>query len=625
MQDNPILATLLLLGRPLVAHYFAEVVQIGDDLARALTRVGKTIETTKNPSPEAKVTWLMGIWLGQDHISTSPFAVKPPELVCSHFFEPAMQTHLNGKPFVGKGIARTSKAGKLTASVYSIVNGDLTETEGDYKDGAWAVNIDGFDPPGGGYSLACDFDDVSSALSPCIQQCLAEEPLLAIALSFIHKFPNGKEFQQALSGCLRESQAEHTLNAMSGEQMELIVFAAIQQASFHVSDRQIQGLLSFCKKLIDFLVPTKVSGKITPAQLHNWGIISEEKMLAMNKEEEEKVAEKERKKVRETRSCRSRKKNGNYSEEKGPERTFTQEGTLSLARSKAQALLKKAVADASPAYVLEENEQANAAIAEQHQHQEQPDREASQDSDKKCSNDKHANEAQASDSGDSDEDSDDSEDEAPDSGDSDEDSDDSEDERIDHEGDKAGAGEKHATADTTPKPPEVDVLSKEEGDDAGEVAQVQNLPHLDDVWETDVNEIVLPRMVPASSAEKPDWMNGFNNQSLKVLRDLHVAGLMPAETNARCDIGAYTWPFMETTTPTPLWRFEVKARSGNYTLKKGIQDLVEKCSDHKDEESRHHAMLIGISRNKTEVDMWKIKKGGFYYFRVVVIVSGMGA
>ena len=217
----------------------------------------------KKPSDKAKMAWLMGTWLGRRRLTTCPFSIHPPELVCGHFFEPALQTNVESSaPYVRNGIARTTcMPGPLSVSIYK----DPAQP----GNGAWILSREDGDDPCS--SMTNRFEDVASALLPCIQQCLAREPLLAIALSKEHRYEDGNAFRSALAACLEKSAAEHTLCAMSGEQIEVIMYAAIQQASgkqFGAS----QSLFAFCEQLIEFLEAKDDFRDINPREVQRWGI-----------------------------------------------------------------------------------------------------------------------------------------------------------------------------------------------------------------------------------------------------------------------------------------------------------------------------------------------------------------
>ena len=98
---------------------------------------------------------------------------------------------------------------------------------------------------------------------------------------------------------------------------------------------------------------------------------------------------------------------------------------------------------------------------------------------------------------------------------------------------------------------------------------------------------------------------------------------MPGAGNASCDIDAYKWPPAKKGDASLVWKFEVKARSGDYSKKDAIKDLVKKCGDHEEKEGLHHAMLIALRGTlKQELCVWMVEKQNQKYFRIVMLVSG---
>jgi hypothetical protein len=89
----------------------------------------------------------------------------------------------------------------------------------------------------------------------CIQQCLAREPLLAIALSTskCHRLKVEK-FRKGVHASFRDSLPGMTLGAMNGELFELIVFVALQQANGSgIKERNTIG--GFITSLVGYLSP----------------------------------------------------------------------------------------------------------------------------------------------------------------------------------------------------------------------------------------------------------------------------------------------------------------------------------------------------------------------------------
>jgi hypothetical protein len=135
----------------------------------------------------------------------------------------------------------------------------------------------------------------------------------------------------------------------------------------------------------------------------------------------------------------------------------------------------------------------------------------------------------------------------------------------------------------------------------------------------------MPWFVPACSANNDYAPKCFEDEDgsgdlITLLKDLNVAALVPGSVNASFDIDAYDWPpKLESSTPELLWKFEVKSRSNNYSMAKGMIDLIDKCGDKGEEIGEFNAMLVGVRyQTQSEVHMWKAGK----HHRIVVLVAG---
>lgn len=252
-MDTVDLQNILLGERPLLVHKFLE--NDADDIFDRLNQVGSNLCSQKrvDDKPSLKTIWLSGAWLAeQTGWATSPHKVTPPDLVRGHFFEPAMASLRNGMPHLQSGIAQLENvAGPLTATVYHIIAKD-TERQ---KSPLWVLaanygkGTDSREVAG----VAEKFYLIKEALSSCVQQCLVREPLLAVALSFQHRLDED-DFMSGIHDCFQTSISERSLGSMSGEQLELIIFAALQLANGQ--DYYNPATVSvFCERLVKYLSP----------------------------------------------------------------------------------------------------------------------------------------------------------------------------------------------------------------------------------------------------------------------------------------------------------------------------------------------------------------------------------
>ena len=74
-----------------------------------------------------------------------------------------------------------------------------------------------------------DFVGIESALSHCVQSCLAMEPVLAVTISISHSL-SGAEFRNAFAKVWKETQPQRTAGRVNGELNEYFMFAALQMA-----------------------------------------------------------------------------------------------------------------------------------------------------------------------------------------------------------------------------------------------------------------------------------------------------------------------------------------------------------------------------------------------------------
>jgi len=269
---------LLLRHRPLVIKRYLDLLrQDGMSIVERLENLGDTLTLEKNLLPENMFVWLTGVWLEQTSLPSSPYLLTAPDLVRNHFFEPAMLALDNGMPHVTNGSFRYSTiSSPLTVTIYNVSRVDVEPKE--RRTGPlWMItakkSLQGSQAEVSQTALATSYDHITNSMAYCAQQCLAREPLLAIALSFYHRL-NVEEFHKSITACYHESHAEYSLGAMSGEHLELITFAALQLANGNKLASK-NKLPSFVDSLIKYLSPLDVSAdrfKVKQGVLDKWGI-----------------------------------------------------------------------------------------------------------------------------------------------------------------------------------------------------------------------------------------------------------------------------------------------------------------------------------------------------------------
>ena len=258
--------------RPLLVHTFLQVFA-ENNILESLERVGARLCEQKNlfSNIGLKTMWLSGAWLAdRKGWSTSPHNIKAPDLVRGHYFEPAIVALDNRMPRLQGGISRIANVpGPLIATVYHIASSDTTTatlvtTAATTKRPLWVLSTEF--PAGSKAPIsatATDFGAVHAALSSCVQQCLAREPLLAIAMSTQHRLSEN-EFKQGITECFQASHAEHCLDSMSVEQLELVVFAALQLAN-GANIHEPLKVPDFCKNLLKYLAPNACGEQVMVA------------------------------------------------------------------------------------------------------------------------------------------------------------------------------------------------------------------------------------------------------------------------------------------------------------------------------------------------------------------------
>lgn len=163
-------------------------------------------------------------------------------------------------PWIAGGCGHHSTAGApLTLEIYGISADNLDDAND--SDGRWLVNLK--KESNHRAALTDDFNRIKYSLSTCIQQCLYHEPLLAIALSTCHR-PGVQDFHKGIYECFKESHAERTLCALSGEHLERVVFAALQVANGK-EIKKPNNLKKYLIELVKLLLPTPDTAKVKVA------------------------------------------------------------------------------------------------------------------------------------------------------------------------------------------------------------------------------------------------------------------------------------------------------------------------------------------------------------------------
>ena len=192
-----------------------------DDETKILQALADKIVNDKKLYSESKLIWLSGCWLeSQPKSPPSPFAIRSADLVRSHFFEPALATSKEGKrkpqPHMGRG---TTPRRRITGPLRIALQRYKHEQD------IWWVLLS--HTLQAGYSP--DFTGIESALSHCVQSCLAMEPILAVSLSIKHSFSPG-EFCTTFFNLWNETPLQQRGGAMDGVLNELLLFAVLQMA-----------------------------------------------------------------------------------------------------------------------------------------------------------------------------------------------------------------------------------------------------------------------------------------------------------------------------------------------------------------------------------------------------------
>jgi len=103
------------------------------------------------------------------------------------------------------------------------------------------------------------FDDIEMCFNNCTQQCLSQEPFLAVALSTVNM--NVETFQTTVS-TWKQSLVQRTVGGLDGELHELLFFAAIQLAS-HSKGIQLCGIMDFIQEVKCYICKAKQEVTLT--------------------------------------------------------------------------------------------------------------------------------------------------------------------------------------------------------------------------------------------------------------------------------------------------------------------------------------------------------------------------
>jgi hypothetical protein len=180
---------------------------------------------------QSMMIWRTGAWLERTLITPSPFRLQPADLVKGHFFEPAVVTVVGeDRPYVGRGLEQILT---VSSSLRLFINRAKVD-----KNVFWSVSLsknpDKACPKfsDNNSSISESFAGVEYTLSHCVQQCLAREPLLAVALSTIQCDTRPDQLFSGVKEIWKESSVQHSTGSVDGELNELMSFLAIQHACY---------------------------------------------------------------------------------------------------------------------------------------------------------------------------------------------------------------------------------------------------------------------------------------------------------------------------------------------------------------------------------------------------------
>ena len=234
-----------------------------------LSELASTIRTQRRLSDEAKLIWLSGCWLSSmSPLPPSPFAMGPADLVKDHFFEPALAVSEQDNIYMGLGNTHLQR-----------IPGPLQMVLQHYEDAesAWWFLASNCNQAG----FSSDFEGIESALSHCVQPCLATEPVLAVSLSICHEVLPEK-FHEEFSKLWNSSLQQRTIGSLGGSLNDYFFFAALQMACHGINrnERLFPNTLSaasMVKRLWEYLSPGQQgppSGYILRTATYNnikWG------------------------------------------------------------------------------------------------------------------------------------------------------------------------------------------------------------------------------------------------------------------------------------------------------------------------------------------------------------------
>ena len=255
------LQKILLEHRPLVIHEFMKCGK--ERIFDRLKRIGEKLCRNKRINEEEegyRMVWLTGVYLMKDTLHSCPCMIRSTEMVRRHYFEPRAKSVEQGIRSVGEAYVgkQSTIESPLVTRIIKCSPLDYEAHSSKEMGSQWVMEIkkDGEKMT----AITKDFSSVTNVLAAlCTQQCLIKEPLLAIALSTQHRL-SIEEFHHGIYKCFVESHSERCHDALCGEQVELIVFAALQMANGNEIEKP-NSLKDFIDKLIEYLHP-KIEFKV---------------------------------------------------------------------------------------------------------------------------------------------------------------------------------------------------------------------------------------------------------------------------------------------------------------------------------------------------------------------------
>lgn len=238
-----------------------------ENLRKVVTNVGGQIITAKflraKNATDSQVNWMMGGWLEREEASLHSFRLGAPELVRSHFFEPAIRvSSRTNELHDGTGMGKVRpRNGPFCVSIVRTVDQNAVW---------WTVHAaetpaQTFPLPTGQTVTVQEFQGVEYMLKYCVQQCLAKEPLLAVALSRVHKV-TAQQFSDSIYRTHQEATYVTGCQA-HGQLHEQISFGALVAARSYcgIDPENAPSVQTFVKLLWPYLDPKPRINDLPPA------------------------------------------------------------------------------------------------------------------------------------------------------------------------------------------------------------------------------------------------------------------------------------------------------------------------------------------------------------------------